>query len=108
MTLVCQGASSLVSGAVHIACDSTSALRCLDKSWHFTATKSDYDLLVVVQHMVRQTAVMVHAHHVKGHQDDTGKQLNCWENGTLIWTCWQRWPGCRPLNRALTGGQRPE
>ena len=79
MAVVRKGSERLTGGAVHIACDSTSAMRCLDRSWHFTADKADYDLLVAVQHKVQQALVDVYAHYVKGHQDNTGKQLNCWE-----------------------------
>ena len=93
MAVVRKWSETLTGSAVHIASDSTSALRCLDKSWHFAADEADNDLLAVVQRGVRQTPVDVYTHPVNGHQDDIGKQLNCWEQwnvdmDTLAKTVW--------------------
>ena len=74
-----QGDGPALTGRLTIGCDNQAALRSLDREWTFHSDDGDYDLLVAIQTLVKSTDIDIRGHHVKGHQDNTGRVLTKWE-----------------------------
>jgi hypothetical protein len=78
-------------GSIEIGCDGLSALQTsFDQGLNLLSDIPDYDLIGAIYHMRKTSKVLWSYHHVKGHQDDEGSDLDDWAKQSVKMDAWAK------------------
>jgi len=74
---------NIITGKVTVGCDNKSALWTSFGKAPININRSSRDILQAIHHQINISPVEWASRHVKGHQDDTDKQLDSWEKANV-------------------------